>query len=281
MDASRPSPQVSPMKRITDSLYVIGSTHRECQDYAAHALGQAYLSDGCSGAPKTDVGARLLCLRALAHDPVDPPDIREIATVVRPLAHEVIPTAGVMSLYATLFGVGSDTEGSMWFAGIGDGALLRIDSRTGGALLEVWEPSNEQRFNAPPYPLHHTDLDSLRAYETAVGTSTPLLLRTYEFDGEAWRESRQDHVGSLLGASWGSQEWDLAVVFSDGLSSFQAHLERVPPTDVSLRLLTRLLRTPRTSGFLTRCMSMVLRDLRRDGVVHTDDFSASAVWVVQ
>ena len=45
-----------------DSYFSIGHSHDICQDYAAHSDAEpiAVMSDGCSGAPMTDWGARLL-----------------------------------------------------------------------------------------------------------------------------------------------------------------------------------------------------------------------------
>jgi hypothetical protein len=53
----------------SDSFYIKGSTHKECQDYAAHGecngIPYAIVSDGCSSAPHTDIGARLLVRSAI------------------------------------------------------------------------------------------------------------------------------------------------------------------------------------------------------------------------
>jgi len=55
----------------TDSFYAKGSTHRENQDYATHGEreGQpfAIISDGCSSAPRTDFGARILVQAAVQY----------------------------------------------------------------------------------------------------------------------------------------------------------------------------------------------------------------------
>jgi hypothetical protein len=51
-----------------DSFYTIGSTHAVCQDYALSVVTEnsafAIVSDGCSSAPDTDWGARLLAKSA-------------------------------------------------------------------------------------------------------------------------------------------------------------------------------------------------------------------------
>ena len=48
--------------RNADSYFCIGSTHDVCQDYAISSPDRlrAIISDGCSSAPDTDFGSRLL-----------------------------------------------------------------------------------------------------------------------------------------------------------------------------------------------------------------------------
>ena len=46
---------------VTDSFFIKGSTHKICEDYAAHNEHMAVLSDGCSTAEDTHIGAMLLC----------------------------------------------------------------------------------------------------------------------------------------------------------------------------------------------------------------------------
>lgn len=48
----------------TDSLFIQGTTHKVCQDYAVHEKDFIIVSDGCSSSPKTDIGSRILCQSA-------------------------------------------------------------------------------------------------------------------------------------------------------------------------------------------------------------------------
>jgi hypothetical protein len=52
-------------KMNSDSYFEIGSTHLVCQDYALHGqfddLTYAIVSDGCSEAPNSEIGAQILC----------------------------------------------------------------------------------------------------------------------------------------------------------------------------------------------------------------------------
>jgi hypothetical protein len=55
------------MKLALDSHYTIGKLHLCCEDYGCHGrtpLPHVILADGCSAAPDSDVGARLLVLNA-------------------------------------------------------------------------------------------------------------------------------------------------------------------------------------------------------------------------
>ncbi len=51
------------LKIRTDSFVAIGKQHFNCEDYVFTPPGSkaVFLSDGCSGSPHTDIGARLLC----------------------------------------------------------------------------------------------------------------------------------------------------------------------------------------------------------------------------
>jgi len=61
---------------LHDSIFLIGKTHKVCQDYAisgtiVNELGDiityAIVSDGCSGSPDSDIGARILAQSAKLH----------------------------------------------------------------------------------------------------------------------------------------------------------------------------------------------------------------------
>lgn len=50
----------------TDSLFRIGDSHKVCQDYALHGKDYIIVSDGCSSSPDTDFGSRLISVGAKA-----------------------------------------------------------------------------------------------------------------------------------------------------------------------------------------------------------------------
>ena len=60
----RPSMVAEKALVATDCVYAMGYGHRVCQDYARSGPGYVIVSDGCSGAKDSDVGARLLVLAA-------------------------------------------------------------------------------------------------------------------------------------------------------------------------------------------------------------------------
>ena len=52
---------------LLDAYYTIGRLHLFCEDYALHGwepVPHLILADGCSAAPDSDLGARLLALNA-------------------------------------------------------------------------------------------------------------------------------------------------------------------------------------------------------------------------
>ena len=47
------------------SAYIKGHSHLKCDDYANHSYKCGFLSDGCSSAKNSDIGAKLLSFYAL------------------------------------------------------------------------------------------------------------------------------------------------------------------------------------------------------------------------
>lgn len=52
---------------ITDSHYIIGSTHQTCQDYTCHNDDIIVVSDGCSSSKDSDIGSRILARSILTN----------------------------------------------------------------------------------------------------------------------------------------------------------------------------------------------------------------------
>lgn len=129
------------MNWFSDSYFEIGSTHKVCQDYAAHKDGFAVLSDGCSTSPNTDVGSRFICLNELLEEPLP--------------MKALISTAGLVgvpkeALFATKLHV-SVTENGEWLTPVidGDGYLLAV-SNDGQIHLTLIEYPD----NMPWYPVY-------------------------------------------------------------------------------------------------------------------------------
>lgn len=119
------------MKIQIDSFMMKGSTHRICEDYIIHGTDPfpyVILSDGCSTAPNTDVGARLLvhaakgCLEAIKKG-------ENISTIEMVIANTAFASAKLIglpieSLFGTLIILWYDEEKNevrllQWGDGVG------------------------------------------------------------------------------------------------------------------------------------------------------------------
>ena len=135
-----------------DTFLRQGTGHDICQDYILQAPGAIILSDGCSGAPHSDIGARLLCwaARDLLHWYLEPEVLMEGAAQNASRAAQVLGIPD-MSLAATLFVMrhyGSHIEVS----GFGD-IVVAIKRKRQPAIdyHSVEFPSG-----APYYPVYYT-----------------------------------------------------------------------------------------------------------------------------
>lgn len=273
------------MKIITDSTFHIGATHTVCEDYAIAGSASndahcAVVSDGCSSASMSDIGSRVLALSAihtlLEWEGGEDEELRE-TILGRSLASlralGVSDESALQMLHATLMWV--EYRGDLLqMRGWGDGALLCLDSRTGNFKVYLWD----QPQNTPPYPIYHIFAPS---YWEKMG-DTPLvqtiLSGTRQEEGFHTIEESEVQDANV---AWDVSEFDIAVVFSDGFSTFFPGNNTLENRLAFIRLLlSRILDTVPTPGFLRRCVRKTLKIMRStDQVTHMDDLSAAGIWV--
>jgi hypothetical protein len=232
-----------------DSYFSIGSTHRVCQDYAAHKAGFAVLSDGCSSAPDTDIGARLLCRNALLQEPVS------MFTLVRHAAMIGIPKE---SLFATLLSVEHIDWGNLIEVRMhGDGHVIAMNENGDLETLHL-----EYADNMPWYPVYGT-LELKTEFRSSVSDST----------GIGWEnvssKSREERVFWLK-----ADRYQMVAVCSDGLGTFRDGLGQ----PVSVEKLARDICSVKVPNgeFLQRRLSALKRN-EWANLRHEDDLSIAAL----
>jgi len=242
-----------------DAHFARGRSHAVCQDYAAVGPGIAVVCDGCSGAPNSDVGARLLAHAALRATPdalADGSWLRRSETARRALGLDVaaldttciVARAAEETIEVTMFGGGVV-------------AARRLDG-----TLSIIEVSFSQ--SAPPYPSYALSDVRRQAYERS-GLRSPTLHQT-------------DHappavaLGSGLSWSFPRTEWTSVLVGSDGLGAFrQVDMTLAPATEV----VPAVFRYPSPRGtFVTRRLRKYLaKEAPARGLHPEDDVAVAAL----
>lgn len=255
-----------------DSHYVIGHDHTVCQDYATHWRRKdgsivAAMADGCSTAPDTDVGARLLVLAAKTNLFVG------LQNLEGPLIQEIPAPPGDRGLdyrafRATLGVVVANADGAqvrLW----GDGVVLAL--RHSGEVDAVVVNYDE---GAPPYLSYKKYPEEVEAYRelSKNGAHTMTFIERGQVAGV--RKGTNPNLESL-DLSYPASIYKMVAVCSDGLLSVYGPSGAVPYLDVVLQVGAIL----NTSGeFVVRKLRNGLpKFLKKLGAVHADDVSMAAV----
>lgn len=239
-----------------DSHYIMGCSHKVCQDYATTGNGVAALSDGCSivlgqdgkqVVAHTDVGARLLVHSVIS----GPLPLSVDLAVNRAEACGCVLRLPRYTMSATLLSI-SATGGSFDVVCAGDGVIA---ARTIDGKWAVYAVT----FNPIPcYPIY-----SAKQREEC---GSPIVTRI-DIDGDTYCD-----VFPIVRTFYGC---DLVVCMSDGALSFTKDGCQVP---FDMAFASRLLDFRRMKGrFVLRHLTGIIRDLAAEGIVNQDDISMIAI----
>ncbi|MFA4971239.1 MAG: protein phosphatase 2C domain-containing protein [bacterium] len=259
------------MRANADSAYVIGAAHRVCQDYARCGRTQegrpyAIVSDGCSGSPDTDVGARLLTLSCEVgigriSSMADPAwwcwGAMEVIDLRRRLFQKTCWNLDPLAMDATLvFALGQ--RSSAFVSCTGDGVIAARDP---GGALRIWEVEAPDGY--PRYANYLVDDQRMAA-----------VLQREEWvargpDGEELRcRGVQPFQRTIEDAA-------VVAVFSDGVRSFLDADHQPIPSEV---IVGELMAFKGLQGvFVQRRLQAFLRKAAQRGWRHDDDLSMGAV----
>lgn len=267
-----------------DAHFVIGKTHKVCEDYAiaGEFEGQAFaiVSDGCSSSPDTDFGSRLMA-RAAVEDFSRWKDVLELPASLNPerclwQADTWRKALGLnpYCLDATLL-MAFQAEREIRVFVTGDGVVAA--RKRGSVEYHYWAvryPSG-----APGYLSYLLDPKRLAVF---IGqTEGTRLVEHYTGPRDEIRNIRVPW--GAWGPAWTLQldpaEYDLVAVMSDGAESFQreegGRLVPVPLWDV----LDQVMSVKGAKGqFITRRLNRFLtRFCVKNGWQHYDDFGVAAL----
>ncbi|RUQ33691.1 MAG: hypothetical protein EKK68_01320 [Candidatus Competibacteraceae bacterium] len=267
------------MTIILDSHYTIGRLHLSCQDYVCQGwepFPYVILADGCSSAPDSDLGARLLVLNArrllswFALPAVDEAErtarhwrlgrrlVRRAARQARELG------VSVDVLDATL--LVAWCEGStVYIHCYGDGciAVRRADGETAVIQIEYAE-------NAPYYLSYLLDRDRHALYQEAIGD--PAIAQTIRYSSKAGVSTRLEPFNSPTLFNFNLMTSPTVTVATDGLHSLVSTEtgNRLNVLSVAQAMLDFDDLEP---GFIKRQLRQVLADYGQQRVFNLDDLS--------
>lgn len=257
-----------------DTFVTRGDTHALCQDVALAGFdseGRAYaiISDGCSSAPASDLGARLLARAALLE--LQQERILSLATIVERAATmsralELPPQC----LDATLLIAHASAPDAVDIIIAGDG-VLASRTRTGAVRWTCLEFPH----NAPFYPSYLLNPRRWDAWLELTGGEATLK------SSDAPARTTRAHPCFEL--TLNPTELQLIALLSDGATSFVQ--PRKTPTSLDTTsvpldaVLARVLASRSLQGpFMTRrCRRFLSRARTQWGWSHRDDFSVAAI----
>ena len=285
------------MKVNTDSFFAIGKTHRINQDYVLtndREKGEikgdpfAIVCDGCSTAPNTDFGARLLALSAK----------NGIKNGKNPLG--IITTAEVYcrtlglppaSLSATLLmaylnynqALNPEFKPVMRVTIIGDGvvAVKYKDGRL--TIKEIKFPSN-----APYYLKYELNATDRIEYYGKFGTKSEIKSITFDKGGkevECKTLESDIAIDPAYHMDFVLEDVVFIALMSDGAGSFQKIVRSAtsvfPKSVETVEAVKRLTNFKNYHGeFVQRNVKRALEDMTKEEWQHMDDLSVAAISVL-
>lgn len=274
------------MKIISDTAVRTGYDHgnysEPCQDYALsgehRGTSFAVVSDGCSTAGCTDVGARLLCLaaRKCAGETCS----KDYAMVLRHLRDIVARQQQELALddsdlYATcLMAVVREDEVRVLMYGDG---VLAVRYRDGSGCLEHYEWG----YNSPPFPMSSED-DIRRMVEResylSVMRQQISSSRSHAFPPEVYTVPLSQRAGVCTRVFDAKALADVAL-FTDGVDKVMSDSFTMPWSEVVAGLMD-FQPSPASEGWARKAMNGFCSWAERAGYKVYDDLSCATLHFV-
>ena len=266
---------------LLDAYYTIGKLHLFCEDYALHGwdpVPHLILADGCSAAPDSDLGARLLTLNARRLLPRFAHAGNEGERLARhwPLGRRIVRRAARQArdlgldpsvLDATLL--------IAWCDGIavhvhlyGDGCLAVRRTDGGVATIRV-----EYAENAPYYLSYLLDPERWALYQEAIGQ--PATAQRIHYQGDAGESVRQECFDAPTAFSFDLATFPVVAAATDGLDSF---VTAETGARINMRAVAQTMLDFQTldGAFVQRRLRQALVEYARRRVFNVDDIGLGA-----
>lgn len=266
------------MTLLVDAYYTMGCSHRYCEDYALHGLEpipHLILADGCSAAPDSDLGARLLALNArrlLPHFARATDDGQRLARHW-PLGQRLIRRA---ARQARDLGLKDEVLDATVLIAWCDGTQVHVHLYGDGCLAvcgadgEVATIQVDYAANAPYYLGYLLDPERWMFYQEAIGEpDTAQHIHYQSAAGKTTRIERFDHPTVF---SFNLAAFPVVAAATDGLDSLVA-----VETSARLDLLTvarAMLDFHNLDGaFVQRRLCQALEEFAQQRIFNVDDLS--------
>jgi hypothetical protein len=268
------------MKFNTDNIFVVGSTHKVNQDYVLTndrnpigIVGNPFvvLSDGCSSAPRSDFGSRLLSAAALSHMHRDVPTeafLLGVAVTAQTFCRTIgLPPA---CLSATLLTARIASDGSLHTNVFGDGAVAVVYDSGLTVIHEVHFPSG-----APYYLKYELDPADKALYFETFGNKYEIRKHTIAPQADKITEvtgGELDPQSPYFELYHPTEKVKFVALMSDGVFSFQEKTTLNPvPSEMVMK---ELIAFKNYQGeFVQRRGKRAFEEFAKLGWVNTDDVS--------
>lgn len=266
---------------LVDADYTIGKLHLFCQDYALcgrEPVPHLILADGCSAAPDSDLGARLLALNArwLLSHVARPASDEERRVRHWTLGRRIVRRAARQArdlgldpavLDATLLIAWCDRT-TVRVHLYGDGCLAARNAEGGVATIRV-----EYAENAPYYLSYLLDSERWAFYQEAIGE--PATAQSIHYQSDTGESTRQERFDAPAVFEFDLAAFPVVAVATDGLDSF---VEAETGAGLDLRTVAREMLdfTPLEDAFVQRRLRQTLNQYARRQVFNKDDIGLGA-----
>lgn len=275
---------------ITDTFFTIGKTHTICQDYAEHGSDHVIVSDGCSSAPESNIGAILLSRAAKLY--LKNFAVKDVATQI--FTQNVLANATAYaramelhpdSLLATLL-VAKKVNNDIKVVVAGDGVVAaRRRGTTNWMVCEYTYPSGAPFYLR--YTLNPADEDNyikqfgitVRHTVNDVDVATGEVVKGFS----ALFENKSSGSLGPYFLTFPLDEYDAVAVLSDGSQSFlrtETGVTSKQPASVPLHtVLSKLLHFKNYAGaFVQRRCKAAFKQFGLDNWHNSDDLSVGVIY---
>lgn len=255
-----------------DTFIEIGNQHKECEDYIVSGNDPTpyiILSDGCSTANNTEMGARILCHLAKQYLKYNQDNLESID--YWKLGHWVIHNAeqtarqlglSISCLTATLI-VAFEIEKHIRIMIYGDGSFIEVSPK----MTKIHSVEFER--NAPYYLAYLIDDQRFKLYDE-INPNKYYISKSTENSDEMKFQSAYD---SPIEFFVHTDVFPLVLITSDGIDSFLEGTNHFDSMDIIKDCIT----FKNTKGeFLKRRMNKQMKTFAKNGIGHFDDLSLGA-----